>query len=100
MSRFVQFEKIDPPIIRRSSFGFDSDFEFRISDFESDSSFVIRISSLPLTHPLNTRRYSLLMQNLKVTDIRLLPLIGQTPDGGWDPRFNDPSLNLHTLVEV
>jgi len=40
------------------------------------------------------------MTQLKIADIRLLPLVGQTPDGGWDARFNDPNLNLHTLVEV
>src|SRR5580704_13607945 len=40
------------------------------------------------------------MNQLKITDVRLLPLIGQTPDGGWDPKFNDPDRNLHTLVEV
>ena len=40
------------------------------------------------------------MNQLKITDIRLLPLIGQTPDGGWDAKFNDPDRNLHTLVEV
>jgi L-alanine-DL-glutamate epimerase-like enolase superfamily enzyme len=35
-----------------------------------------------------------------IADVRLLPLVGQTPDGGWDARFNDPNRNLHTLVEV
>jgi L-alanine-DL-glutamate epimerase-like enolase superfamily enzyme len=40
------------------------------------------------------------MKQLKIADIRLLPLIGQTPDGGWDEKFNDPNLSLHTLVEV
>lgn len=40
------------------------------------------------------------MDSLKIKDIRLLPLIGHTPDGGWDQKFNDPERNLHTLVEV
>src|SRR5438128_1894594 len=40
------------------------------------------------------------MKELKIVDVRLLPLIGQTPDGGWDPKFSDPNRNLHTLVEV
>jgi len=35
-----------------------------------------------------------------IQDIRLLPLFGQTPDGGWDQTFNDPERNLHTLVEI
>lgn len=40
------------------------------------------------------------MKNLKIIDVRLLPLLGHTPDGGWDQKFNDPDRNLHTLVEV
>ncbi|MCX5658197.1 MAG: mandelate racemase/muconate lactonizing enzyme family protein [Planctomycetota bacterium] len=40
------------------------------------------------------------MKSLKITDVRLIPLIGHTPDGGWDEKFNDPDRNLHTLVEV
>ena len=37
---------------------------------------------------------------MKIRDVRLLPLVGHTPDGGWDAKFNDPERNLHTLVEV
>ncbi len=36
---------------------------------------------------------------MKVRDVRLLPLRGGTPDGGWAQGF-DASENLHTLVEV
>lgn len=37
---------------------------------------------------------------MKIRDIRLLPLRGATPDGGWDESFLDTENNLHTLVEV
>tara|TARA_Y100001934_G_scaffold99767_1_gene122826 strand:- start:479 stop:1624 length:1146 start_codon:yes stop_codon:yes gene_type:complete len=37
---------------------------------------------------------------MKISDIRLLPLRGATPDGGWDDKFLDTENNLHTLVEV
>ena len=37
---------------------------------------------------------------MKIRDVRLIPLFGQTPDGGWDQKFNDPDRNLLTLVEV
>ncbi len=37
---------------------------------------------------------------MKIRDIRLLPLFGHTPDGGWDLQFNNPDRNLLTLVEV
>lgn len=37
---------------------------------------------------------------MKIKDIRLLPLRGATPDGGWDEKFLDTEMNLHTLVEV
>lgn len=37
---------------------------------------------------------------MKIRDIRLLPLRGATPDGGWDEKFLDEQNNLHTLVEV
>ena len=37
---------------------------------------------------------------MKITEIRLLPLRGATPDGGWDERILDEDNNLHTLVEV
>jgi D-galactarolactone cycloisomerase len=36
---------------------------------------------------------------MKIRDIRLLPLIGSTPDGGWSAGWS-PDQNLHTLVEV
>ena len=37
---------------------------------------------------------------MRIKDIRLLPLRGATPDGGWDERFLDEDNNLHTLLEV
>ncbi len=37
---------------------------------------------------------------MKIKDIRLLPLRGATPDGGWDESFLDSENNLHTLLEV
>lgn len=37
---------------------------------------------------------------MKIQDIRLLPLRGETPDGGWDEKFLNRENNLHTLVEV
>lgn len=37
---------------------------------------------------------------MKIRDIRLLPLRGATPDGGWDDKFLDSENNLHTLIEV
>lgn len=37
---------------------------------------------------------------MKIQDIRLLPLRGATPDGGWDEKFLDSENNLHTLIEV
>lgn len=37
---------------------------------------------------------------MKISEIRLLPLRGATPDGGWDERILDEDNNLHTLVEV
>ncbi|MEW6749792.1 MAG: mandelate racemase/muconate lactonizing enzyme family protein [Candidatus Latescibacterota bacterium] len=36
---------------------------------------------------------------MKIREIRLLPLCGATPDGGWEQGF-DQAENLHTLVEV
>lgn len=36
---------------------------------------------------------------MKITAIRTIPLLGETPDGGWAQGF-DPNENLHTLVEV
>ena len=37
---------------------------------------------------------------MKIRDIRLLPLRGATPDGGWDEQLLDDKTNLHTLLEV
>ena len=36
---------------------------------------------------------------MKIEDIRILPLVGATPDGGWDQGYEEQD-NLHTLVEV
>lgn len=36
---------------------------------------------------------------MKIKEIRLLPLVGATPDGGWDQGFDEAD-NLHTLVEI
>ena len=35
-----------------------------------------------------------------IKDIRILPLRGKTPDGGWDDRIIDGETNLHSLIEV
>lgn len=37
---------------------------------------------------------------MKIKDIRILPLRGATPDGGWDQKFLGEENNLHTLIEV
>jgi D-galactarolactone cycloisomerase len=37
---------------------------------------------------------------MKIKDIRLLPLVGHTPHGGWDDRHLSPETNLHTLIEL
>jgi L-alanine-DL-glutamate epimerase-like enolase superfamily enzyme len=37
---------------------------------------------------------------MKIRDIRLLPLRGATPDGGWDEQLLSDETNLHTLIEV
>lgn len=37
---------------------------------------------------------------MKIRDVRVLPLRGATPDGGWDEKFLDTANNLHTLIEV
>ena len=37
---------------------------------------------------------------MKIQEIRLLPLRGATPDGGWDEALLKDETNLHTLVEV
>ncbi|MDC0278778.1 mandelate racemase/muconate lactonizing enzyme family protein [bacterium] len=37
---------------------------------------------------------------MKIRDVRLLPLRGATPDGGWDERLLKEETNLHTLIEV
>src|SRR5918999_4797764 len=36
---------------------------------------------------------------MKIREIRSIPLMGRTPQGGWDHDV-DPEENLHTLVEV
>ncbi|MGY8825704.1 MAG: mandelate racemase/muconate lactonizing enzyme family protein [Candidatus Latescibacterota bacterium] len=36
---------------------------------------------------------------MKIKDIRLIPLVGATPDGGWDQGFEKED-SLHTLIEV
>lgn len=36
---------------------------------------------------------------MKIRDIRLLPLVGSTPDGGWSSGYQEEE-NLHTLLEV
>ena len=37
---------------------------------------------------------------MKIEKIRILPLRGETPDGGWDEKHLSPESNLHTLVEL
>jgi L-alanine-DL-glutamate epimerase-like enolase superfamily enzyme len=37
---------------------------------------------------------------MKIAEIRLIPLFGHTPDGGWDAAFCSRERNLHTLVEL
>jgi len=39
---------------------------------------------------------------MKIHDIRILPLRGATPDGGWaaDAEFAHRDVNLHTLIEI
>ena len=37
---------------------------------------------------------------MKIKEVRILPLRGATPDGGWDERFFREKNNLHTLIEV
>src|SRR3954470_8457759 len=36
---------------------------------------------------------------MKIREIRSIPLMGRTPQGGWDHDV-DPEENLHTLVQV
>lgn len=36
---------------------------------------------------------------MKIRDIRILPLTGSTPDGGWSSGFSETE-NLHTLLEL
>ena len=36
---------------------------------------------------------------MKIKDIRLIPLVGATPDGGWQEGDGEDD-NQHTLVEV
>ncbi len=37
---------------------------------------------------------------MKIENVRLLPLRGATPDGGWDEKLLRDDTNLHTLIEV
>jgi D-galactarolactone cycloisomerase len=37
---------------------------------------------------------------MKIKTIRILPLSGATPNGGWDEKHLDPNSNLHTLIEL
>ena len=37
---------------------------------------------------------------MKIASIHILPLRGETPDGGWDEKHLDPDTNLHTLIEL
>ncbi len=36
---------------------------------------------------------------MKIKDIRIIPLVGATPDGGWSQGYEELA-NLHTLVEI
>ena len=36
---------------------------------------------------------------MKIKEARLIPLVGATPDGGWDQGY-DAEGNLHTLIEI
>ncbi len=36
---------------------------------------------------------------MKITEVRTIPLMGRTPEGGWDTEI-EPEENLHTLVQV
>jgi L-alanine-DL-glutamate epimerase-like enolase superfamily enzyme len=36
---------------------------------------------------------------MKITEVRTIPLMGRTPEGGWDTEI-EPEENLHTLIEV
>jgi len=37
---------------------------------------------------------------MKIETVRVLPLTGATPDGGWDEKHLDPDSNIHTLIEL
>ena len=36
---------------------------------------------------------------MKIVEVRSIPLMGRTPEGGWDTEI-EPEENLHTLIEV
>lgn len=36
---------------------------------------------------------------MKIIEVRSIPLMGRTPEGGWDTEI-EPEENLHTLIEV
>ena len=36
---------------------------------------------------------------MKIKDVRIIPLVGATPDGGWDQGFEEED-NLHSLIEI
>jgi L-alanine-DL-glutamate epimerase-like enolase superfamily enzyme len=36
---------------------------------------------------------------MKIVEVRAIPLMGRTPEGGWDTEI-EPEENLHTLIEV
>jgi D-galactarolactone cycloisomerase len=39
------------------------------------------------------------MDKMKIAEIRTIPLLSQTPEGGWADEI-DPSENLHTLIKI
>jgi L-alanine-DL-glutamate epimerase-like enolase superfamily enzyme len=62
---------------------------------EEEGSFI-----LPFVH-FSTRIFTTVTRrrSMRIKDVRLLPLFGVTPDGGWSQGF-DEAANLHTLIEV
>ena len=36
---------------------------------------------------------------MQIVEVRSIPLMGRTPEGGWDHEI-EPEENLHTLIEV
>ena len=37
---------------------------------------------------------------MKIETVRILPLTGAAPDGGWDEKHLDSESNIHTLIEL